>query len=73
MPSNEGVGPQVRKGLSYSVTALLSSLSWLIFGLFVILPWALIGYAVYRVVRYLVRKPAPAPEPVPVPTPTPTS
>lgn len=70
---DSGVGPQVRKGLSFSLTALLSSLSWLIFGLFVILPWALIGYAAYRLVRYLVRKPAPTPEPIPVPVTTPTS
>lgn len=73
VPSDSGVGPQMRKGLSNSVTVLLSSLSYLIFGLFVILPWALIGYAAYRVVRYLVRKPTPTPDPVPVPVTTPTT
>ncbi|MBX9624161.1 MAG: DUF4349 domain-containing protein [Gemmataceae bacterium] len=58
--ADEGVWPPVRKGLAYSASALLTSLTWVVFGLCVVLPWAVIGYAGYRVVRWLGR-PAPAP------------
>ncbi|MBA4190828.1 MAG: hypothetical protein C0467_22810 [Planctomycetaceae bacterium] len=47
----DGLGSQVRRGLSYSASVLLTSVTWVIFGLCVILPWAIIGYVVYRVVR----------------------
>jgi hypothetical protein len=49
---------RVRKGLSTSVYVLSLSASWLIFGLCVVLPWGLVAYGVYRLVRRLVR-PAP--------------
>jgi glycine cleavage system regulatory protein len=57
---NDGLWPQVRKGLSYSVAVLSLSVTWLIFGLCVVLPWALVGYGGYRLVRRLFRAP-PAP------------
>ena len=42
------------------------SVTWLIFGLCVLLPWALVGYGGYRLVRRLFRAP---PAPVVPPTP----
>jgi hypothetical protein len=55
VPRDDGLWPQVRKGLSFSVTALSVSASWLIVGLCVVLPWGLIGYGGYRLVRRLGR------------------
>jgi hypothetical protein len=57
---DQGVWPQVRKGLSYSASALLSSLTWVIFGLCVVLPWMLVGLVGYRVVRRMTRPTQPA-------------
>src|SRR5262249_54981897 len=48
---DSGVWPQVRNGLSTSAKVLLFSLSWIIFGALVVLPWALVGYGVYRLGR----------------------
>jgi len=48
---DSGVWPQVRNGLSTSLKVLLFSLSWIIFGALVVLPWALVGYGVYRLGR----------------------
>ena len=62
VPRDDGLWPQVRKGLSYSVAVLLTSVTWVVFGLCVVLPWAVVGYAGYRLVRRLFR---PAPVPVP--------
>jgi hypothetical protein len=59
VPSDDGLWPKVRKGLSYSVAVLSVSVTWLIFGLCVVLPWALVGYGGYRLVRRLFRAPAP--------------
>jgi hypothetical protein len=53
-----GVWPQVRRGLSYSASVLLTSLTWVVFGLCVVLPWAVVGYGGYRVVRRVARGPA---------------
>jgi hypothetical protein len=58
--ADDGVWPPVRKGLSYSLSVLLTSLTWVVFGLCVVLPWALIGFVGYRAVRWTTR---PAPEP----------
>jgi hypothetical protein len=55
VPKDDGLWPQVRKGLSFSVTALSVSASWLIVGLCVLLPWGLIGYGGYRLLRRLGR------------------
>jgi hypothetical protein len=57
VPSDEGPWTQMRKGLSNSLVAIFWSLSWLIFGVLVLLPWALIIYAIYRIVLRLRRKP----------------
>ena len=53
--ADEGVWPQIRRGLSYSANVLLASITWIIVGLCVVVPWAVIGYAAYRVVRWRVR------------------
>jgi hypothetical protein len=60
VPSDEGFGPELRKGLATSVKVLSLSLSWLVFGLLVILPWVLVVYAIYRLVVRLRGKPSPA-------------
>jgi len=43
--------------LSFSATALLKSVTWVFFGLCVVLPWAFAGYGLWRLVR---RKARPA-------------
>ena len=50
IPSDEGLWTRVRTGLSNSLLAIFWSLSWVIFGVLVLLPWALVIYAVYRLV-----------------------
>jgi hypothetical protein len=60
VPSDEGFGPELRKGLATSVKVLSLSLSWLVFGLLVILPWVLVVYAIYRLALRLRGKPSPA-------------
>jgi hypothetical protein len=57
VPSDDGLWPQVRRGLSWSFTALAWSLSWVIVGLCVVLPWALVLYGLYRLVFRLRRRP----------------
>jgi len=69
VPKDEGLWPQVRKGLSYSVTFLSLSLTWVIFGLCVVLPWAVVGYGGYRLVRRLFPPPPEIPAPPAPPTP----
>jgi hypothetical protein len=48
---DDGLWAQVRRGLSYSASVLLTSVTWVVFGLCVVLPWAVIAYVMYRVVR----------------------
>ncbi len=55
LPKDDGVWHQVRKGIAFSATALLASLTWLIFALCVVLPWMIVVYGGYRLVRWLVR------------------
>jgi hypothetical protein len=52
---DDGVWPPVKKGLSYSFSVLLTSLTWVVFALCVVLPWALLGYGGYKVVRRVTR------------------
>ncbi|MFO0825861.1 MAG: hypothetical protein U0792_22535 [Gemmataceae bacterium] len=66
--ADDGLWSQVRRGLSYSATVLLTSVTWVVFGLCVILPWAVIGYVVYRVIRRTI---APAATAKSTPTATP--
>jgi hypothetical protein len=60
VPSDEGFGTELRKGLATSVRVLSLSLSWLVFGLLVFLPWAAVIFGIYRFVTKLRRKPSPA-------------
>jgi hypothetical protein len=53
-----GLWPPVRRGLAYSASVLLTSVTWVVFGLCVVLPWGVVGYVGYRVVRRAGRKPA---------------
>src|SRR5579883_228790 len=59
VPSDEGFGPNVRRGLSDSFAVLSWSLRILILGLCVILPWALVIWAVHRLIVRLRRPTAP--------------
>jgi Domain of unknown function (DUF4349)/Putative zinc-finger len=60
-----GLWPQVKRGLSYSASVLLTSVTWVVFGLCVVLPWALIGFAGFRVGRRLIRSGRPETPPTP--------
>jgi hypothetical protein len=53
--TDDGLWQPVKKGLSYSASVLLTSLTWLVFGLCVLLPWAVVGYGGYRVVKRVAR------------------
>jgi hypothetical protein len=48
VPSDEGLWPQVRKGLSTSFFALAWSLTVVIVGVCFVLPWGLVSYGGYR-------------------------
>jgi hypothetical protein len=61
VPSDVGLWPQIRKGLHTSFVAISWSLTVVIIGLCFVLPWAIVLYAAYLVVRWLRRKTAPAP------------
>jgi hypothetical protein len=61
VPSDDGLWPQMRKGLSNSLVAIFWSLSWVTFGVLFLLPWGLIVYAVYRIVLRMRRSPEPTP------------
>jgi hypothetical protein len=58
VPSDEGLWPKIRTGLSTSFVALSWSLTVVIVGVCFVLPWALIGYGLYRLVVWMRRKPA---------------
>ena len=66
---DDRVWPKVQQGLSYSVRVLLTSVTWLVFGLCVVLPWAVIGYFGFGLLKLLFRSKQPAVSPT---TPTPT-
>ena len=51
VPSDEGIWSQIRKGLSTSFIAISWSLIVVIVGICFVLPWVVVGYAVYRIVR----------------------
>src|SRR5207245_9369968 len=56
IPSDEGLWTRLRTGLSNSLLAIFWSLSWVIFGVLVVLPWALLIYVVYRIAIRLRRR-----------------
>lgn len=68
---DDGLWSQVRRGLSYSASVLLTSVTWVVFGLCVVLPWAVIAYVAYRVVRRTMLAPAATPAPATAPVTTP--
>jgi len=53
--NDDGLWPPVRRGLSYSASVLLTSLTWVIVGLCVVLPWAIVGIGGYRLIRRFTR------------------
>jgi hypothetical protein len=65
--ADSGVWPSVKKGLSFSSNILLTCLTWIVIGLCAVLPWALVGFGGYKLVKRVVRSPEPAPEPTPPP------
>lgn len=60
VPSDDGFGHNVRRGLSDSFAVLSWSLRVLILGLCVLLPWALVIWGIYRMVLRLRRRSTPA-------------
>jgi hypothetical protein len=56
VPSDEGLWPQIRKGLSTSFTALSWSLAVVIVGICFVLPWAIVIWAIVKVVARIRRK-----------------
>lgn len=56
VPRDEGLGQQVRTSLFYSFKVLSASLMFLILGLSLVLPWGLVVYVGYRIVRWTRRK-----------------
>jgi hypothetical protein len=68
VPDDGGMWPRVRQGLSISARVLLTSLTWVVFGLCVVLPWAVLGFGGYRIVRRFVQTPpARSADPAPAP------
>jgi len=51
VPNDEGMWPQIRTSLFYSFKMLSWSVMFIILGLAVVVPWALVIWGVYRVVR----------------------
>jgi len=61
VPSDQGLWPRVRQGLSTSFVALSWSLTVVIVGLFFVLPWAAAIYFIYWVALRLRRRPGATP------------
>jgi hypothetical protein len=57
---DDGLWPPIRRGLMYSARVLLTSVTWVVFGLCVVLPWGVVGYLGYRLLRRLGRSTRPA-------------
>jgi hypothetical protein len=71
--ADSGVWPSVKKGLSFSSNILLTSLTYIVIGLCAVLPWALVGFGGYKLVKRVVRTPEQAPAPTPPPAERPAS
>jgi hypothetical protein len=67
VPTDDGLWTQVRRGLTYSVSVLLMSVTWVVFGLCVVLPWGVVGYGGYRLFRRFAPPPSEAAPPPPAP------
>ncbi len=59
VPTDEGLWPRIRTGLTYSFTFLSMSLMFIVIGLSVVLPWALVIWVVVKIVRRMRSKPQP--------------
>jgi P2-related tail formation protein len=64
VPDDAGLWAKVRRGLSISASVLLTSVTWVVFGLCVVLPWAVIGFGGYRI---FLRATRPTPTAAPAP------
>ncbi len=60
VPGDGGLWAQIRTGLATSFTAISWSITVVIVGLCFVLPWAIVLYAVYRVIARIRRKASPA-------------
>jgi hypothetical protein len=58
LPRDQGLWPQLRNGLAFSLRGLSISASWLLVGLLFVLPWVLVLYVVFLVVRRMWRSAA---------------
>jgi hypothetical protein len=54
VPSDQGLWPEIRRGLAFSLRGLSMSASWLIVGLLFVLPWLLLIYVVVWLVRRII-------------------
>jgi hypothetical protein len=64
VPNDEGFGPQLWSGLSWSLRGLLISMSWLVGGIVFVGPWLLLIVVIVRLTMRVYRK-TPTPEPPP--------
>ncbi len=61
VPSDEGIAPALRNSMSKAFFALTWSVVWIFFGLAVVLPWALIVWIAFKIVKKIIGKtPAPS-------------
>jgi hypothetical protein len=63
VPSDEGLWPQIRRGLYTSFVALSWSVTVVVVGVCFVLPWAVVCYGIYRLVLRLRRRPGSASTP----------
>jgi len=61
--TEDGLWSPVKKGLTYSASFLLRSMTWVVFVLCAVLPWALLGYGGYKLARRATRSTPKIPEP----------
>jgi len=59
VPGDAGLWAQVRNGLSFSLRGLALSVSWLVIGVLVVLPWVLVVYVLVLAARRLWRRGTP--------------
>jgi hypothetical protein len=59
VPSDEGITPALRSSLTKSFHALTLSFTWIFFGLMTVLPWLLLLWAAFKLVKKIRGKPQP--------------